>query len=300
MKGQLYMIRIINEDKMISFNGEISPKYGWCVIMGGGSGSGKGNVIKNVLGIKAKIFDVDAIKELYAKVVNDDRYELSRRAQKKDFDFKNPEDVSYLHMATKKYGKEQRQYFRRGRSDDAKRLPNIIFDITAKEREDFDNIVDLIGDMGYKICFVWVVTNREEAMVRNLMRDRVVSDEIFHKIHNQVNDFLPRFLTSEGGNYFDEAWVVFNSNITPGGTASELKYQNDNKAIRLKKRGSAFVFDTETVARLIATLGPNEATPENPTTYYTQKQAKDKLRGLGIDKYNPVRPYRYDGGFRNY
>lgn len=294
------MIQIINEDKMISFNGEISPKYGWCVIMGGGSGSGKGNVIKNVLGIKAKIFDVDAIKELYAKVVKDDRYELSRRAQKKDFDFKNPEDVSYLHMATKKYGKEQRQYFTRGRSDDATRLPNIIFDITAKEREDFDNIVDLIGDMGYKICFVWVVTNREEAMVRNLMRDRVVSDEIFHKIHNQVNDFLPRFLTSEGGKYFDEAWVVFNSNITPGGTASELKYQNDNKAIRLKKKGSAFVFDTETVARLIATLGPNEATPENPTTYYTQKQAKNKLRDLGIDKYNPVRPYRYDGGFRNY
>lgn len=294
------MIRIINEDKMISFNGEISPKYGWCVIMGGGSGSGKGNVIKNVLGIKAKIFDVDAIKELYAKVVKDDRYELSKRAQKKDFDFKNPEDVSYLHMATKKYGKEQRQYFKRGRSDDVTRLPNIIFDITAKEKEDFDNIVDLIGDMGYKICFVWVVTNREEAMVRNLMRDRVVSDEIFHKIHNQVNDFLPSFLTSEGGNYFDEAWVVFNSNITPGGTASELKYQNDNKAIRLKKKGSAFVFDTETVARLIATLGPNEATPENPTTYYTQKQAKNKLRDLGIDKYNPVRPYRYDGGFRNY
>jgi len=294
------MIRIINEDKMISFNGEISPKYGWCVIMGGGSGSGKGNVIKNVLGIKAKIFDVDAIKELYAKVVKDDRYELSKRAQKKDFDFKNPEDVSYLHMATKKYGKEQRQYFTRGRSDDVTRLPNIIFDITAKEREDFDNIVDLIGDMGYKICFVWVVTNREEAMVRNLMRDRVVSDEIFHKIHNQVNDFLPRFLTSEGGNYFDEAWVVFNSNITPGGTASELKYQNDNKAVRLKKKGSGFVFDNETVARLIATLGPNEATPENPTTYYTQKQAKNKLRDLGIDKYNPVRPYRYDGGFRNY
>ena len=185
------MIRIINEDKMISFDGEISPKYGWCVIMGGGSGSGKGAVVKRVMGIKAKIFDVDAIKELYAKVINDDRYDLARKTTKKDFDFKNPEDVGYLHMATKKYGKEQRQYFRRGRSDDPTRLPNIIFDITAKEKEDFDDIIDLIGDMGYKICFVWVVTNREEAMVRNLMRSRVVSDEIFHKIHNQVNSFLP-------------------------------------------------------------------------------------------------------------
>ena len=103
------MIRIINEDKMISFDGEISPKYGWCVIMGGGSGSGKGAVVKRVMGIKAKIFDVDAIKELYAKVINDDRYDLARKTTKKDFDFKNPEDVGYLHMATKKYGKEKPQ-----------------------------------------------------------------------------------------------------------------------------------------------------------------------------------------------
>ena len=93
---------------------------------------------------------------------------------------------------------------------------------------------------------------------------------------------------------------MFNSNISVGGTKADLKYQNDNKAVRLKKRGSGFVIDTETVARLIATLGPQEATPENPTTYYTQKQAKNKLRDLGIDTYNPVRPYRYDGGFRNY
>ena len=66
--------------------------------------------------------------------------------------FKNPEDVGYLHMATKKYGKEQRQYFRRGRSGDPTRLPNIIFDITAKEKEDFDDIMRYVKEeYGYEI-----------------------------------------------------------------------------------------------------------------------------------------------------
>ena len=40
------MIRLLYEDKMIKFDGELSPKVGWCCIMSGGAGSGKGFVQK--------------------------------------------------------------------------------------------------------------------------------------------------------------------------------------------------------------------------------------------------------------
>ena len=33
---------IINEDKVVKFNNKVYPNFGWCVIMAGGGGSGKG------------------------------------------------------------------------------------------------------------------------------------------------------------------------------------------------------------------------------------------------------------------
>ena len=32
---------VLTEDKQVKFGGEVSPKYGWCVIYAGGPASGK-------------------------------------------------------------------------------------------------------------------------------------------------------------------------------------------------------------------------------------------------------------------
>lgn len=58
----------LNESNMITFNGETKPEFGWAIIMAGGSGSGKGYVIKNHLGLPYKIIDVDKYKKDYIKL----------------------------------------------------------------------------------------------------------------------------------------------------------------------------------------------------------------------------------------
>ena len=65
----------LNEDRVVKFNGDVAPDFGWCVIICGGSGSGK-STFRNVLGIKGKVCDVDELKKfatMYRKSVNGDQ-----------------------------------------------------------------------------------------------------------------------------------------------------------------------------------------------------------------------------------
>ena len=57
------------EDKVTKFGGEVFPKFGWCCILAGGSGSGKGYTLKNYIPIEGRMFDPDAVKEKTIKKV---------------------------------------------------------------------------------------------------------------------------------------------------------------------------------------------------------------------------------------
>lgn len=63
-------INNLNENKTVTFNGQINPNYGWAVIMAGGAGVGKSTVVRNQLPITGKLVSSDYFKELYADVVN--------------------------------------------------------------------------------------------------------------------------------------------------------------------------------------------------------------------------------------
>lgn len=311
--------RQLNEDRMIKFNGQLSPKFGWCVIMSGGAGSGKGYVQKQIMDFDAKVLDVDELKKLYVKAIQSDKTTLGRNPNitKRDYNFKNPEDVEKLHYATRKYGDEERELVFSGvTANDLRRLTNITFDITGKKPIETIDICERMKKLGYKICYVWVLTNRQEAMVRNLMRDRVVPDNIFHDIHNAVNDAVPKFLQSPDATLIDEAWLVFSSLGHAGGDSDELKKLAATRAIKLDKTSSGFKISNKLMHRIISTLGDPEVmtsysdawgnTYRAPDTekrrYMSQKDVLKRFDDLGIfpDEegkyhYSAKRPDRYGG-----
>ena len=87
------------EEKLITFGGKAYPKFGNVTILVGGSGSGKGFIIENLLGMEGKTLDVDAIKKLAMKSTK-----LAQRIKEetghdiKNFDLKNPDNVSKIHV----------------------------------------------------------------------------------------------------------------------------------------------------------------------------------------------------------
>ena len=65
-------------------------------------------------------------------------------------------------------------------------LPNIMFDITAKEIADITDVVPQLIATGYKpnnIHLVWVLTDYQVAIKSNRERDRVVPEDILLKTH---------------------------------------------------------------------------------------------------------------------
>lgn len=289
----------LKEASVVTFDGKTYPTSGYCVVLAGGAGSGKGFIQNNNIAIDAKVIDVDQLKQLYVRAINRTGTKLSRLATKKNYDFANADDVTQLHniidqggeIPSDKGGFDTRYKKAIGRGISTyNELPNLLFDTTGKTKESLLKPVTMCKELGYKMVYVWIVTNREEAMIRNASRARRVGDAIFHDIHNKVNTNNIDFLTTDAANYFDDAWLLFASNDHVGGTQAERDWRLDNMAFQLPKRGSAFVISDSLMKRLKRTLGPNEPNPQNPEVYVDQGEVIDYLNTNGR-KYSDVRDY---------
>ena len=206
----------IDEASLVTFGGDPRPKFGWGIVMAGGSGSGKGYVQGHNMDIECKVIDVDELKKLYVAATQHGKFNDTR-----EYDFKNPQDVADLHQIVKQHGFKDKREAAFFANLDPKRLPNVLYDITGDDAKKVDGIGRKLKEAGYKTCLVWVVTNREVAFIQNLMRSRVVPDAIFHDTHNRVPDQIKKLLQGyEGldydekeiikvsGRWFDEAWIV--------------------------------------------------------------------------------------------
>lgn len=187
---------------------------------------------------------------------------------KTEYDFKNPEDVSDLHMTIKKknYKEHQEDAFFSAYKNGNR--PNVIYDITGDTADKLKNTGRVLKDLGYHVVLVWVVTNRQVAMMRNMCRSRVVSQEVFHSTHNGVLKNVLPFLKGSDAGVYDEAWVVFSSadslkELTP----EQQKAFDDYKTFKLTKNGSKFDVPTELEERILTTLGPAETDPANSKVY---------------------------------
>ena len=291
------MLQIIDESTVVTFDGKTYPKYGWAVVLAGGPGSGKG-FSKGSICIDAKSFDVDELKKQYRKASARPETTIYKNAPKHDWDMKNSDDVSTLHniVATGNgkglnygYDKRSEYNFFNNNIDNVDKLPNIIFDITGDKPQKIINKALTAKSLGYKLSFVWVVTNREEAMIRNAGRDRVVGDEIFHSKHNTINAIMLDFIRNEAGKYFDEAWVLFASNNHAGGTKDELDWLNEHRTIKFDKVNNKFVINDADAKRILDTLGEDEPNPRNPEKYMKKDDVVNVVNKY--DKYSPVRTY---------
>lgn len=263
---------IVDENRVVTFGNATYPNFGWCVVLAGGGGSGKGFVASRLLPINAKTINVDDFKKMYVKL-------RQGKIDGEDYDSKNPQHVSNVHMAVKKLGWKDK-IMRNTMSPETHspdKLPNVVFDMTGdKPNISVAKIAMYAKQMGYNTMLVWVVANRHEALLRNLQRPRRVGDEIMHQKHNALATQMPPFLqSSESVSYLDDAWIVFNS--TEGIKQSDLTGDEaKTAAVRLQRTESGFVIDNETQARLSRYLGRMETDPANPKVYMSSDEIAAK------------------------
>lgn len=259
-----YTFQQLYENKYVTPGNEADPKFGWCIIMAGGPGCGKGWCIDNKLLIQGKHFDVDKFKQMYVKLQN------SAADSAKKLDLNNPEDTKNLHALIKgKNWKEKERQYMMDAASVQERLPNIIFDITSKNTGDIQAIVDFIRDNDklYKVALVWVATNRSVAMYNNFnpKRGRVVPESIFHEVHNSVNATMLNLITTYRTYGIDEFWCIKNST----NSIESMKFDKNDKPTGVPANNVINISNASAgdIEEIKSTIGLYEPSPSNPINY---------------------------------
>jgi hypothetical protein len=206
---------ILNE-KLITY-GNRKP-YGQIVFMAGGAGSGKGFAISNFVDSASfKIRDVDEMKKQiqilnrlgkldirsilkkYGRNIKLKDLDLIRKIEKDGFklqnlNLKNPDHVYALHIMVKAMGIKDSSLEKLllGKNN-PETLPNILFDITAKDVTDITSVIPKLKAVGYEannIHLTWILTNYVTAMVNNKNRARMVPEDILLKTHEGASNTI--------------------------------------------------------------------------------------------------------------
>ena len=206
----------ILDEKLIVYNNR--KKYGQVVFIAGGAGSGKGFAIKNFLDSATyKIRDVDEMKKQlqilnrlgkldirgilkkYGRNIKLKDLDLIRKIEKDGFklqnlNLKNPDHVYALHILVKAMGIKDSSLEKLllGKKN-PETLPNILFDITAKDVTDITSIIPKLKEVGYKpnnIHLTWILTNYVTAMVNNKSRARMVPEDILLQTHEGASNTI--------------------------------------------------------------------------------------------------------------
>lgn len=212
-------MEVINEEqldeKLITYNNR--KPYGQVVFLAGGAGSGKGfsrsnflddaifkvrdvDEMKKQLQIMNRLgkLDVETIIKKYGKNIKPKDMEQIRkvfgletkRGKKvslQNLNLKNPDHVSVLHNLVKAMGiKDKSLANMLASQSNPETLPNIMFDITAKDLSDITDVLPLLKRAGYNsknIHLTWILTNYVTALENNKGRSRMVPEDILLKTH---------------------------------------------------------------------------------------------------------------------
>ena len=238
------------EDKTVKFGGQTYPKFGWCVILCGGPGSGKSST---AIPIDAKTYNVDDIKTLMTgkhmekvKVNKSDLdgdtmtlangQTISLDEIPEPYNYSNDKFVGRLHKELRPLAKKVKQsIFDTAGSSSPDRLPNIIFDITGKSYEDFEMVVDVLKPLGYKIAVVWIMTTPTLALKLNAKRGRDVGKMRLLSIHRDVFKTLgDMYLDSKLLDSIDDIWVVQNYEYDPKDPKAKYNFITDANTFHIK------------------------------------------------------------------
>jgi len=213
------IMEVINEEqldeKLITYNNR--KPYGQVVFLAGGAGSGKGFAGSNFLDSAGfKVRDVDEMKKQlqvmnrigkidvptilkkYGKNIKPKDMSVidkvmgsetkgGKKVTLQNMNLKNPDHVYALHTLVKAMGIKDKSlmYLLQGKTN-PETLPNIMFDITAKDLSDITDVIPQLKKAGYdakNIHLTWVLTNYVTAMQNNKKRARMVPEDILLKTH---------------------------------------------------------------------------------------------------------------------
>lgn len=254
-------LHLLNEKEIVLNNG---ANYGQIVFLVGGAGSGKGFAIKNFLqGSKVKVRDVDAWKTAFLKIAAlKQKYPDLRK-----LDMNIPDDVTTLHEWIKKKGIKSKTLDALLSQVKIGKAPNVLFDITYKDKEDISEILPALIDSGYStknVHVVWVLTNYDIAVKQNRdpKRGRVVRDDIMLDTHAGASNNMYQMITQGTPTGIDGSvhiilggakHTVFfkNADGTPMDGSQKSKYGTDRivikdfKYLTLKQPGKPMTTDTD-------------------------------------------------------
>jgi len=206
----------ILKEKLITYSNR--KPYGQVVFIAGGAGSGKGFAISNFLDSASfKIRDVDEMKKQlqilnrlgkldirtilkkYGRNIKLKDLDLIRKIEKdgyklQNLNLKNSDHVYALHILVKAMGIKDSSLEKLllGKNN-PETLPNILFDITAKDVTDITSVIPKLKAVGYEannIHLTWILTNYVTAMVNNKNRARMVPEDILLKTHEGASNTI--------------------------------------------------------------------------------------------------------------
>jgi hypothetical protein len=188
--------RYLEEKLIMLSNGK---KYGQICFLAGGAGSGKGFAIKNFMqGELFKIRDVDEWKTTFMKIGK----LKNKYPEIQGLDLREPADVGKLHafLDTKGIKDRTMSLLLKGMKN-KETLPNILFDITAKNVNSIQKMMPDLLRAGYNpanIHMVWVLTDYEIAVKNNAGRGRVVPSDILLQTHNGAANTMFNIIKNKG------------------------------------------------------------------------------------------------------
>jgi hypothetical protein len=179
----MQFLQYINEKQIMFHSQNGGKKYGNIVLLAGGAGSGKGFAIKNFMeGNLFKIRDVDEMKKLWMQLAD-----LKKKYPEiRNLDLRQPKDVYKIHMFVKEKGTKSKTFDLLMQNLQKGRLPNLLFDITFKDKGFKWHWLQRMIDIGYDpkdVNLVWVLTAYPVAVTNNRDRARVVPDKILLSTH---------------------------------------------------------------------------------------------------------------------
>ena len=208
-----FILEVISEEqlneKLLVYNNR--KPYGQVVFLAGGAGSGKGfssshfidntafkvrdvDKMKQQLQILNRLgkIDIDGILKKYGKNIPAAEIENIRNLQSQGFQLRNlqlkkPDHVRALHQLVKAIGiKDSSLVTLLKGKDNPETLPNIMFDITAKDVSDITSVIPMLKKVGYKsknVHLTWILTKFLTAIENNKQRERMVPEDILLKTH---------------------------------------------------------------------------------------------------------------------
>lgn len=210
-----------NRNKIITLGGVMYPHFNNVVVVVGGIGTNKKNVVNNMLSIEGRVFSDDKLIKmgLRSKSTNN-RSKVDWGVELHNLQPSNSTDMKIIRDCIIEWSgverKQQNYMSRCVRNLSHDRKPNIIFKDSAKDGVGLINTAWNLGSMGYdnkNVHIVWVLEDVNVVKERNTKTNGdFYDDNRLISSHERVAKFMSDLITGEVDipKYMDgDIWIVF-------------------------------------------------------------------------------------------